>query len=294
VLLYRVPRSLSHFDARYWKTQIGLISPFRNNIYLDCDVIATSNADTVWDEVRQGEIGLASDIFPTLFDALGRPASLEQLSGESRRTAEIAGFHVPYHNGGIVIWKDGDTTREFFALWHEEWKLFWRYDQFALARALARSSVRIRCLRPQLNCRADTACTLPDAMHSGMTFVHFWDNKAIFDRFATQLRTLKQIRERVRATEEQTAADQLLCRTYDYNRVGYDRRPMEFLSDGTIGTGSAGCELFWDLRAQNDSIMLKIFSDEELTCTLVMDALGSWRGNWIQHEKMPIILSPLQ
>ena len=155
-------------------------------------------------------------------------------------------------------------------MWHEEWKLFWRYDQFALARARARSPVRIKCVRRQLNCRADTACTLPGAMHTGMTFFHFWDNKAIFDRFATQLRTLKQIRERVRTTEEQTAADQLLCRTYDYNRVGYDR------------------------RAQNDSIILKIFSGEELTCTLVMDALGSWRGNWIQHEKMPIILSPLQ
>ena len=54
------------------------------------NVIATSNADAVWDKVRSDEVGLPSDVLPTLFEALDRPDSLEQLPAESRRIAEIA------------------------------------------------------------------------------------------------------------------------------------------------------------------------------------------------------------
>jgi FkbM family methyltransferase len=80
---------------------------------------------------------------------------------------------------------------------------------------------------------------------------------------------------------------------YEYHRVGHDRREMELLQDGRIGLGSGGEEQRWFLRRVDGALSLSILGNA-LTCQLVQDDNGIWRGKWRRHEKMPIELSPIQ
>ena len=76
-----------------------------------------------------------------------------------------------------------------------------------------------------------------------------------------------------------------------YERVDHDRRPMTLPSRAsTIGLGSAGRELFWDVRQQAVGLFLDIASDTELTCSLVQNEVGEWRGRWFHAECMPIVV----
>lgn len=43
---------------------------------------------------------------------------------------------------------------------------------------------------------------------------------------------------------------------FDYERVGYDRRLMELLSDHRIGIGSERCERSWRIDNEGESIRL--------------------------------------
>ena len=88
------------------------------------------------------------------------------------------------------------------------------------------------------------------------------------------------------------AADTLIACVFDYRRVGYDRRSMTFLPNGTIGMGAAGCEVFWDLKEENEQIVLEISAETELTCQLRRGEDDIWRGNWIEFERMPVELTP--
>jgi hypothetical protein len=80
---------------------------------------------------------------------------------------------------------------------------------------------------------------------------------------------------------------------YDYHRVGYDRRNLSFKEDGTVGKGRAGCEVFWDVADTPGGLVLDISSEFELTCSLKADDSGTWRGQWLRFEKMPVELTPL-
>ncbi|HUL51177.1 MAG TPA: hypothetical protein VLU94_01200 [Candidatus Nitrosotalea sp.] len=84
----------------------------------------------------------------------------------------------------------------------------------------------------------------------------------------------------------------LTTNIFDYHRIGYDRRPMSFLSDGYVGVGAADSELFWRLASKNGASVLEIYSERELTCALTEHADGVWRGKWRVFERMPIELAP--
>jgi hypothetical protein len=88
------------------------------------------------------------------------------------------------------------------------------------------------------------------------------------------------------------AADRLIKSSYEYARIGHDRRLMEFKSDGTIGQGSAGMERTWDLFEENGGLVLEIQSPSEVTCRLKLHPDGVWRGRWECFEKMLIEVSP--
>jgi|GEM_PF-802201 len=87
-----------------------------------------------------------------------------------------------------------------------------------------------------------------------------------------------------------TAIQRLTAHTYVYKRVGYDMRPMTFLSSGKIGAGKAVCEQLWDVQEDGGQVWLDIFSERELTCRLQLNSDNIWRGQWLAHEKMPVEL----
>jgi hypothetical protein len=95
-----------------------------------------------------------------------------------------------------------------------------------------------------------------------------------------------------RSRGELQAAGELIGRRWLYERVGYDRRPILFQADGTLGEGGAKLEVFWDISQEEGVLSLKIQSDEALTCRLIKTRSGVWQGRWESFERMPILLIP--
>lgn len=91
---------------------------------------------------------------------------------------------------------------------------------------------------------------------------------------------------------ERLVAESAIATAFEYCRVGYDKRKMTFLSDGRVGDGAAGCEVFWDVKMEDGHFFLEIASGNEITCRLKRELDGSWKGRWIHHEKMLIVLLP--
>ena len=99
---------------------------------------------------------------------------------------------------------------------------------------------------------------------------------------------------RIGHAEEHAAARELVTTRFEYHRVGHDRRPMTFNSDGEIAEGAAGNEIFWDVRRQEKGMQLEVFSDRARTFALIRDDDGIWRGRWEVYECMPIELIPTE
>lgn len=97
------------------------------------------------------------------------------------------------------------------------------------------------------------------------------------------------------ASEEQAAREVLEQRKFQYVRVGHDSRAIEFLPAGKIGEGRAGCEECWFIEQESTGhVVLVLVGRGEHTCRLQRQADGSWRGNWLVFERMPIHLKPIR
>jgi hypothetical protein len=92
--------------------------------------------------------------------------------------------------------------------------------------------------------------------------------------------------------EERALFARLGGKCYDYRRVGYDHRVLELVADGTVGRGGATNERFWCVNRHRGRIVLSILGDGQLTCHL-SEEQGLWKGAWLRHERMPIVLTPL-
>lgn len=82
-------------------------------------------------------------------------------------------------------------------------------------------------------------------------------------------------------------------RAWQYERVGYDQRLMEFRADGTIGAGGGNAERYWYVtHAADCRPRLVIGSVFDKSCVLDLRDDGTWRGHWLIGERMPIRLRP--
>lgn len=79
-------------------------------------------------------------------------------------------------------------------------------------------------------------------------------------------------------------------KTYLYHRVGFDRRPIAFRADGTVGTGGGDAERYYYVRPGDAGPELVVGSADDVTCVLAPDPDGVWRGAWTGHERMPVRL----
>jgi hypothetical protein len=92
------------------------------------------------------------------------------------------------------------------------------------------------------------------------------------------------------ATPEDTSAiSRLDGKMYEYHRVGYDHRTICLRRDGIFAEGAATCEYYWTIR---DGVM--IVADEKGSRTMELRPAkhGIWEGQWLDHEKMPVLLVP--
>jgi len=96
-----------------------------------------------------------------------------------------------------------------------------------------------------------------------------------------------------KTSAEVRAAQKLMSTRWEYERVGYDRRVLTFLSDGRVGEGAAGCEAYWGLGVVQGRIRLEVFSSQHRTFTACKDGHGGWSGRWEVFEAMPVRLRPV-
>jgi hypothetical protein len=109
-------------------------------------------------------------------------------------------------------------------------------------------------------------------------------------RFIDELKAQWSPAAQTLASDDDVAAMvELDGRSYEYRRVGHDRRPLTFRSDGTFTAGDAGRERYWTIR---EGRLLICGDDGLLTMGLEPRPDGSWEGRWLVYEKMPIILEP--
>jgi hypothetical protein len=100
------------------------------------------------------------------------------------------------------------------------------------------------------------------------------------------------------ADREITATVALLCAgDWWYNRVGLSGRAIQFLSDGTIGSGAAGCERWWNVKRPEggqEGMELHVSGEQGLTFRARLHGDGAWRGRWEAFERAEVILTPIE
>ncbi|MDR3402005.1 MAG: hypothetical protein P4L99_05855 [Chthoniobacter sp.] len=97
----------------------------------------------------------------------------------------------------------------------------------------------------------------------------------------------------INSERERIAAESVVGIKFEYNRIGFDRRELSFLPDGTLGVGGADLEVFWDLCFKKDTATLIISSESEITCVLTRELNGAWKGRWERFERMFVELTPI-
>jgi hypothetical protein len=123
--------------SRLLKTSLNKFSPFRVSLYMDNDTLCRGSLEPIWEVLGNRSFAAAVDQYPTVGECIHactseKDATLAQLGAESTQ-----------FNGGVLLWRKGEESRQIFDTWRREWELFRRIDQLALARALQYHQVAI-------------------------------------------------------------------------------------------------------------------------------------------------------
>lgn len=92
---------------------------------------------------------------------------------------------------------------------------------------------------------------------------------------------------------ERQAMRGLMARTWTYSRVGLGERPVRFLEDNRIGKGLAKCEVSWSVFDTPRGPKLIVTDiDGKPTFRARPRPDGTWAGEWFEHERCPVLLTP--
>jgi len=94
--------------------------------------------------------------------------------------------------------------------------------------------------------------------------------------------------------QEQEVIASLTGKRFLYRRVGYDERPMRLEPGGKVGEGAAECERRCDINIDDGRTILTLSRLDRPTCHLQPNGDGIWRGQRLEHERMPIEFIPLE
>jgi Mannosyltransferase putative len=84
--------------------------------------------------------------------------------------------------------------------------------------------------------------------------------------------------------------DRLCGQVFDYQRVGLDCRQLELADGGNIGKGAASCEWIWNVVQGQLEVRGR---NGRLTFRAKVDEAGCWRGDWLEHERCSVVLTPV-
>lgn len=92
---------------------------------------------------------------------------------------------------------------------------------------------------------------------------------------------------------------QVAGRQFAYRRLinGEPARNMALLPGGRIGEGAAECEARWEVHEvdwfSGTECVLTLCGEDKPTCHLRRGADGTWRGEWLEHERMQVEVAPI-
>ena len=163
------------FSSRWIKTRLAWLSPYRDSLYVDADMLTMQPLGPLWQALDQHPIGLVLDRLPMV-------SLCDHVAPEEKTfTLEAVGGDAQQFNSGLILWRSGEETDRLFEHWHQQWSHFARHDQLALVRAIASSGIRVKSLPSSYN-------TSPrDARGRPVHLLHRWGGtvqNGIFRRFA--------------------------------------------------------------------------------------------------------------
>lgn len=164
-------QSTSMFSQRWAKTQMDRLSPFDVSLYLDADTLVLNPIDSIWGFAEHCDVALALDIHGTLStcDHSSPP--------EWQYTSNMLQPEFPQFNTGVILWRKGQKTSEFFHQWHDEWTRFRHIDQLAAMRALYIVRPKVIVLSSKFNRHLGRIHDLTHILESDVNVWHSWRQK---------------------------------------------------------------------------------------------------------------------
>ena len=140
--------------ARTWKTQMYMLSPFDETLFLDADTEVVSSPEAGFSLLRFVDVVMAQDENHRLADCHWRGHDVTE---RSMTLAQVGcDGDLLYYNTGVVFFKRNERAEVLFTAWHREWQRWKLHDQLAFARALYTHPVRMATVRESWNTRLRT------------------------------------------------------------------------------------------------------------------------------------------
>ncbi|MCW3105222.1 MAG: hypothetical protein JWO09_3662 [Bacteroidetes bacterium] len=114
--------------------------------------------------------------------------------------------------------------------------------------------------------------------------------------FVQQLNKLQLVQYDDKAMNPIRQTEEKICRMhyFEFERIGCDKRRMEFLSGGIIGEGNSPSEQTWWIDYTDTNYRIIIEGEGGVSCRLLQSETGDWEGRWLLHEKMYVVLRPVK
>jgi len=134
--------------ARFIKTSIYFLSPYKRTLYLDADTELKSDPTSYFSLLDKVDLVMGQDV-TRIFNKTTHP-HLVQEEVEATIEETDGGEFIQY-NTGVIFFRKCDAVEKLMRAWHEEWKRWKRQDQPAMFRAMYRHPVRIAPMREPFN-----------------------------------------------------------------------------------------------------------------------------------------------
>lgn len=177
--LVRIALLGGEYRSREAKTNLGLITPYENTLYLDADIFPVNPVPEIWNFLGENDIAMVRDLNPTLAecDHVAPSEIAFTLTREGITPNSIQ------YNTGVMLWRKNAATDLFFEQWNKEWLIFQKHDQVAQIRAIAKTGISITKMPVEYN--TPPPFGLKNLEHEGTKFVHHWGGQINSGNFFT-------------------------------------------------------------------------------------------------------------
>jgi hypothetical protein len=134
--------------GRWAKTQLDVLSPFDNTLFLDADTRVYGNLGVGFDILKHGWELIMVPSLPQ------GEASLKHLSEEERDITFMETMRPLQLNTGVIWFRKTEAVKALFAEWRSQWRRFRDKDQGAFLRALELCPVSLWLLGRPFNAGA--------------------------------------------------------------------------------------------------------------------------------------------